>query len=410
MKKINKNQVSLMAASLIGIMSASAEPTGLLFGKLSGESVMDRAWSAATLYKDDDNQVLQEFALSGRLHLQSIYGESGGQSFNTSEYKDAGNNETVWGNDLEARRARLGFKSKWFQSWKFDGTFNVDVDGTDNANNDTYYKDLYELFVTYAPSDALNVAFGKTKVKFTREQETSSNNIITLERSLLSNTLFPGELTGAWVMGKGIAEFWSYELGVYGADRVREFSSFSNGVVVLGKVGYDYSSQSSLDSALASVHLMHNSEPGYVEPKSDEYTPSTSPNFENSIALTNEISHGRFGLVSDIMYGQGGGTQTNVMGISVTPSYFIAEGLQVVGRLQVASSSDIDGLRVSSRYERLPKDDKEKGDSYASAYLGLNYYLYGHKLKLMNGIEFSKMNGTGDYSGYTVMSGLRFSF
>jgi hypothetical protein len=35
--------------------------------------------------------------------------------------------------------------------------------------------------------------------------------------------------------------------------------------------------------------------------------------------------------------------------------------------------------------------------------------MYGHKLKLMNGVVFSQM-GDSDYSGYTYMSGLRFSF
>ena len=54
-------------------------------------------------------------------------------------------------------------------------------------------------------------------------------------------------------------------------------------------------------------------------------------------------------------------------------------------------------------------NDDESGNTYASAYLGLNYYLYGHKLKLMNGIEYSNMGG-GDYDGYTFLSGLRFSF
>jgi len=50
-----------------------------------------------------------------------------------------------------------------------------------------------------------------------------------------------------------------------------------------------------------------------------------------------------------------------------------------------------------------------KGNTYASAYAGLNYYIYGHKLKLMNGVEYSHLGG-GDYDGYTFLSGLRFSF
>jgi phosphate-selective porin OprO/OprP len=405
-------QCTLLATSLLGLVSANAEPTGLMFGKLTGETAFDRAWSAFTLYKNEDNPILQEFALQGRLQVQSIYGESDGDSFNTSDYKDAGNDETVWGNDIEARRARFGFKSKWFQSWKFEGQINVDVDGMDNTGDDTFYKDIYDLYVTYAPSDAMNISAGKTKVKFSREQEISSKEILTIERSLLSNTLFPGELTGIWANGKGIADHWLYEVGVYGNDRQREFTDLSGdnrGTLFLAKIGYDYAEQSGLDTAVASVHFMNNSEPNYKEPTPPDYTTGTSPNFKTSWAFTNDITQGRFGLTTEAMLASGDGSQSDVMGLTLIPSYYIGEGLQLVGRLQVATSEDPDDLRVPSRYERLVAGDDKKGNTYASAYVGLNYYIYGHKLKLMNGLEYSHMGG-GDYDGYTLMSGLRFSF
>jgi phosphate-selective porin OprO/OprP len=406
--------------------AANENATGLLVGKLVGETPMDQAWSAFNLYKDEANPILQEFSLQGRLQLQTIYGEAGGDSFNTSDYKDAGNDESVWGNDIEARRARIGFKSKWLQNWKFDGLINVDLDGKDGADSSdkNYYKDLYELFVSYAPADTFNVSAGKTKTRFSREQEISSNNILTIERSLLANTMFPGELTGIWTSGKGVQEYWLYELGVYGSDRQREFSTFDQGAIVLGKVGYDYSSQSGLDSAIASIHYMHNTEPGFREFSEDNFSPTASPLFTDSIALTNDINHGRYGLTTELLYGFGydgeyeqrgeikDKPQSDVFGITIIPSYFIADGLQLVGRLQIATSEDGDGLQVPSRYERLAKDGKDdagKGNTYVSTYLGLNYYMYGHKLKLMNGIEYSDMGG-GDYDGYTLMSGLRFSF
>jgi phosphate-selective porin OprO/OprP len=435
MQSMKSIQRTLLATSLLGSLAAQAgsetaatteapaspsTATGLLVGKFPGDTAWDRTWSAFTLYKDDSNPILQEFSLQGRLQVQSIYGESNDDSFNTSDYKDAGNDENVWGNDIEARRARFGFKSKWFQNWKFEGQINVDNDGQDNSGDNTFYKDIYDLFVTYAPSDALNISAGKTKVKFSREQEISSKEILTMERSLISNTLFPGELTGAWVSGKGIQEHWLYELGIYGSDRVREFSSFDQGVVVLGKIGYDYSAQAGLDTAVASIHYMHNSEPGFADLTDEEYKPSTSPSFTDSIALTNDITSGRFGLTTELLYGfgfegdaeQNGKSkpidQSDVLALSIIPSYYIAEGLQLVGRLQVATCSDPDDIQVPSRYERLAEGD-QKGNTYTSAYVGLNYYLYGHKLKLMNGVEYSTLGG-GDYDGYTFMSGLRFSF
>ena len=426
-------QRAMLATSLLGCISAQAGTTtetgtteataspstasGLLLGKLTGDTAWDQAWSAFTLYKDENNPILQEFALQGRYQAQWAAGES-----STEDYEQSGKGEFL-GSEVESRRARLGFKSKWFQNWKFEGQINVDADLEDNLNDTTFYKDIYDLYVTYAPSDALNVSVGKTKVKFTREQEISSKEILTIERSGLSNTLFPGELTGVWVNGKGIGEHWLYEAGIYGNDRSREFSQFEDGAIMLGKIGYDYSAQAGLDSAIVSLHYMYNSDPG-LQYSSASWSGSASPSFTNSIALTNDITHGRFGLTTDLMYGfgfDGNATQKgasvaidqpDVFGLTVIPSYFIADGLQLVGRVQVATSNGADGLKSPGRYDEaslLPSGGDAKGNSLVSTYLGLNYYIYGHKLKLMSGVEYTHLGG-GDYDGTTFYSGLRFSF
>jgi phosphate-selective porin OprO/OprP len=50
------------------------------------------------------------------------------------------------------------------------------------------------------------------------------------------------------------------------------------------------------------------------------------------------------------------------------------------------------------------------GETYHAGYLGANYYLYGHKLKLMTGVEFSHMDGGsdgGDFDGVTGLAGVR---
>ena len=94
------------------------------------------------------------------------------------------------------------------------------------------------------------------------------------------------------------------------------------------------------------------------------------------------------------------------------PSYFIGDGLQLVGRVQVATSNDPDGLKPPGRYEEaslLPTGGDAKGNTFVSTYLGLNYYIYGHKLKVMTGVEYTHLGG-GDYDGTTFYSGLRFSF
>ncbi len=433
MKTIHR---TLLAASLLACPAAHAgtQPptefapapstaTGLLLGKLTGETAFDKMWSAFTLYKDENNPILQEFSLQGRLQVQYADGHANGDHFDIQDYANSGKDENVWGDHLEARRAYLGFKSKWFQNWKVEGQIDVDTDGLDgNTGEHTLYKDIYDLYVTYAPTDAFNVSIGKQEIKFSREQEISSKEILTFERSHVTNILHPGNLTGAWVSGKGIDDHWLYELGIYGNDQVREFSNFDGGAIMLGKVGYDYSSQSGLDSAIASFRYLHNTQPGFKSSEIDpNYAAPTTPAFTDCIALSNDIVHGRFGFTTDVLYGFGyQGTaeqagvskslnQSDVFAINLIPSYFIADGLQVVGRLQYATSADPNGLSLPGRYEAMAPTTDKKGNSYASAYLGLNYYIYGHKLKLMNGIEYSHLGG-GDYDGYTFLSGMRFAF
>ncbi|MCX8497686.1 MAG: porin [Akkermansiaceae bacterium] len=440
---------AMLASSLLGCLSiqagtetlaaptSSSTATGLLVGKLVGETNFDRTWSAFTLYKDDTRPILQEFSLQGLLQAQYADGNSDNGHFDIRDFKDANaaNNQSVWGDHFEARRARIGFKSRWYQNWKFGSQ--IDADTTDGANK--IYRDIYELYLTYAPTDAMNVTVGKTELKFGRQQEILSKEILTLERSLVSNLLAPGELTGVMVNGKGIQDYWTYELGLYGTARARALTGYDAGTVTLGKIGYDYASQSGLDTALASVHFVHNSAPGFKETDSDNFYSNASPAFTDSIALNNDITMGRFGLITDILYGFGyQGTadqagvekslnQTDVLGVSVIPSYFIAKGLQLVGQLQWATSERAQpasgntpattNLALYSRYEKWAPSVIQNGDNYASAYIGLNYYLYSHKLKFMNGIQYSTMDGglakadqTTSYHGYTFLSGLRFYF
>ncbi len=437
MQTIPSIRRAILASSLLGCIPAfagnestvtpeTASPstaTGLLLGKFPGETTMDKIWSAATLYKDDNNPILQEFSLTGRLQVQYFDGHSNNGHFDMSDYKDANHNESVWGDQIEARRAYFGAKTRWFHDWKLEGQIDVDTDGLDGAGpGHTLYKDIYDLYLTYAPSDELNISIGKQEIKFAREEEISSKDILTFERSLINDTLFPGNLTGIWASGKGIRKHWLYEFGVYGNDRVREFSQFDAGALFMGKIGYNYSAQAKLDSAVVSIRYLHNTDPGFAAIQSDaNYSPPKSPAFTDAICLSNDITQGRFGLTTDLQYGfgytgsaeQGAKTvqlaQSDVIGFSIIPSYFIASGLQLVGRLECIASAEPNGVSLPSRYEASAPSTDKKGNTYSAAYLGLNYYIHGSKLKLMQGVEYSHLGG-GDYSGYMFLSGLRMYF
>ena len=49
------------------------------------------------------------------------------------------------------------------------------------------------------------------------------------------------------------------------------------------------------------------------------------------------------------------------------------------------------GLQPQRRYERTV--GLNNGELYQAGYAGLNYYIAGHRIKLMNGIEYANMSG-----------------
>ncbi len=367
-------------------------------------SLCDKIWGLATLYKDDNNPYIQEFSLQGRLQLQWASGDSDVGNFGTEDRPE----EVRWG-DIEVRRWRLGFKSKIARVFKLEGQIDVNPNfelepGANPDLGDGFYRDIYDIYLTYAPSDAFNLSVGKTKAKFfTHEYFTSSKEIIVFERSLLVNQLRPTELTGIWANGK--IDNFLYAVAAYGGDYKPEFSEFDAGAVFQGSLGYDFGSVFGTEKAIVRFDYQHST--------SDENSDAPAV-YEHAFSLNSNIEQGRFALYTDLIGGIGRGTTGDVYGAVVTPSYYIADSLQLVLRYQYAHGEN-DGLRLQSRYERLAPDlsDGGRGEEYNAVYMGLNYYICGHKLKLMGGVEYNNMDGGddgGDYDGWTALVGMRMFF
>lgn len=375
-------------------LTASAQPAHL--------SGYDKLWSHFTLYKDDNNPVLQEFALQGRLQLQAAWGDSDQGDYGSHDRPD----NVLWGSDTEVRRWRMGFKSKWFRQWKFEGQIDI------NPDIDPFYKQIYDLYITYAPSDAFNLSFGKYKANnFGVEQFTSSKEILTMERTLLANTLFAGELTGLRFSGK--KDNWIYALGVCSGDIDEEFNFYEEGIIFQASGGYDFHEKLGVEKALVKLDYQHSDDRrNGLNGTSRTYT---GGQYENAFSLNGHLEQERFGLYTDLMMADGYGTTGDVWGLTLIPSYYISDGVQIVARYQYANG-DNDGLRLQSRYERLAPEltDGGRGENYHAFYLGLNYYLYGHKLKLMTGAEYHTMDngndGGGEFDGWTGWAGMRMFF
>ncbi|MBC8127142.1 MAG: hypothetical protein H8M99_08380 [Gloeobacteraceae cyanobacterium ES-bin-144] len=382
----------------LGMCSAEtvSKATGILPGNLAEGSMVDRIWSVPVLYKNPENPYLQELSFQGQLQVQYAYGSDAAGQYGTAEVAD----DYTWGN-AEVRRFRVGMKALMFHSLKFQSLLDLYPDFSPQV-----YRGIAECYLAYSPCDAFTLGLGKTEVKFTREMEISSREILPFERSQLVNMFYCGELTGAWVSGKGIAGGWLYELGIYQNNITSEFSDFEGGVVTLAKVGYNYSKRSGLDFAQVELHYQHNSDPGYVGDK------GTSPCYANGFSLSNDLTKGRFSLATECFWGDGVNGRENVGGFTAMPCFFLMEKLQLVTTFQFATSSGDDGIPLPKRYELLvPGGKNMSGDAYFAGYAGLNYYIHGHKLKLMSGAKYSRMSGgEEDFSGWTWLAGVRMAF
>lgn len=390
-----------LCAGFPGCISAGDAPaTGLFVGKLAEGSDLDRIWSIPTLYRNPDNPVLQELAVLGQLQAQYAYGSDDSGNYGTKDLPDS----ATWG-DAEVRRMRLGLKANLFGRLSFLNLTDLYPDLSPRI-----YKRTPETYFTYSHNDAFHLSTGKTELKFNREQEYSSRDFLPFERTALGNMFYGGELAGIWACGKGISGGWLYELGAFSNERVDELSDFGGGAMILGKIGYNYTARTSLDLAEVKFQYLHNTDPGYAA----SATCLASPSYSDCVSLSNQIAEGPFGLTTEFLWGDGANGRPDVCGFMAMPTWSFSENLQWVSTLEIAGSSEDNGVILPSRYEALsPGVGDKSGDAYFAAYTGLNYYIYGQKLKLMSGVKYSYLDGGsggGDFNGWTWLAGVRMAF
>ena len=175
--------------------------------------------------------------------------------------------------------------------------------------------------------------------------------------------------------------------------------------VLQGGIGYDFASAFNVDKALVRLDYQGSSS------AQNSFGPGK---FHHALSLNSTCQKGRIGFYTDLLGGKGIGSQGDVWGVIFTPNWFMVEQkLQLVMRYQYAHG-DNNGLKLQTRYESLApeiQDTKGSGSDYNAAYLGLNWYLYGYRLRLMTGTEYSNMTGGAkSYSGWTFLTGLRLAF
>ena len=346
-------------------------------------SGFERLWSLATLYRNDAHPILQELKLRGRYHGQYHWLES--------EQGDT--------RDWEDRRSRFGFDARMFGK-KIE--LRLDAQSTDGF--DPWYGGLVDAFLKWKPSAAFSLTLGKQKPRLGyHDWLQSTNTQPTFERSQIFNQLRVDRAAGA--VAEGAIGRFTYDFGAYSNDVDREFGGFGGGASFGGGAGWDFKETLGLERADLRVHWLH----------SDHEAADTVLNrYDNLFSATFWVEHRRAGFVAEAFAGTG--TGADVAGFYLQPTYdLVPERVQLVGRYSFAHGDGPDSVAAQSRYEHTAPllTGGGRGETNHAAYLGLQFFLHGDALKLMTGAEYARLEGGGnggDFTGWTVFSGVRVSF
>jgi hypothetical protein len=258
---------------------------------------------------------------------------------------------------------------------------------------DPFYNGFTELWGQWSFSPEIALTIGQQKNRFTHDRNVSSRYLNYLERALLTN-MFNVDYTPAITL-QGKVKNTTYYTGFFtnatGQNMGEAFTEFDSGYSFLAAVYHDLGTAFGVENVTLYSSYLH----------SDANDNATNMNrFNDGISPALILTHGHFSLVNEVTAGFGSDSG-NAYGLNLQPSYFFNHYLQLAVRYQLAGSSRSGGLQPQRRYERAV--DLPAGDLYQAGYIGLNYYIAKHRLKLMTGLEYSAMNGESAWTASTML-------
>lgn len=362
---------------------AIATPFLLVSAHASAQSsdTFDQIWSHAEFFGDRSAKNYPALKLRGRYQ---------GQYYNVDGHDDGD------ADGFETRRLRLGLDAFITSNIRLGFDLNINSDGKEPAVDDIDY-----LALDWKLGSNTKLSVGKLRRKpLTREDSTSSNSILTVERSLASGAVAPSNLGGVYVSHK-LAD-WSLGAGVMtgGLDDDLELPDGDGGTAIQINIGRPLN-----ESTEWRIDYLFNE--GHAE--NDALEP-----FRHTLSLNSESQWGAFNFQSDVILAEsleeGPG---DLIGLVLMPSLAITSKLHGVFRYTYLRSSEDDGVRLSSRYERRVDNlGDERGKKYRALYLGANYLVYGNKLKVMLGLEHASMTrgAAPSFEATTLLSAFRVYF
>ncbi len=365
--------------ALAGSGTEAGDDTGTL---ADGAADLAPFWEAAVLVPPREGGLLRGLALTGRLHYDYVNLDS-----------NLGDGEFA-----EFRRLRSGFRAALPEGWELKGEIELDP-----GEADPLYDGLTEASLAWHPADTLTFKIGKQPAFFTLEGATSSNDLLTMERSNLANNLWFPQLfiPGATVESKANGRLLF--AGLYsGGGASPEFGDFDGSCFGLVKAERDLADHLRGDEAVLGLHAV------FQDPDADNTF--TRPNGQ-VYSLNFRFREKPWRFQGDLARSQGSGDQPDLCGMVLMPAYDLDESWQLVARATMLRSDASGGLRLARYENRITPD---RGDHFEEIYLGLNRYFNGHQLKWQMGVSYAKLHGLvpsgGDYEGWTCSSGIRLSW
>ena len=366
----------LMLTAALSVTQVTAQDKPAAAAKPGAEqSLKERFENLGLIYKDKKNPGLQELWVLGRYH--GHYHDNDG-----SHGQDSG---------FESRRVRLGFQATMFDR------LTVHAQAISGSDFEPAYNGFTELWLRWQFAESLNLTVGQQKHRFTHDRNVSSRYMSFMERSMFTNMMGLDYTPAVTLSGR--VDKLDYYAGVFsnsaGTDMWESFTELDSGSSFLAAVTYDLGHF--LGAETASFYG------GYLH--SEAHANATNlTRFDDALAGALIFTDGPAAFVAELTAGFGG-ARGDAIGLNLQPSYFLTDTLEVVGRYQIASSSQATGLSSQRRYERLA--GMGNGDSYQAVYLGLNHYIAGHRLKLLTGMEYARMN---QRDSFMVWAGIRMFF
>ncbi|MGE9270664.1 MAG: hypothetical protein ACQKBU_07660 [Verrucomicrobiales bacterium] len=369
---------------------------------------LDDIWSRAIVYEDESNPWIQQLAFMG------LY-EWGG-SWGTAEV-EGGNNVNI--DTTRTRRARLGARMKIFG--------NTEVEAIGEFAGDANYQRIERLKGRTRVLPNHYVEYGKFRPTFGIEQSKDPQELLTPERTLLSNMLMPASTLGVTFAQDCLP--WDWSLGWFSGDQDRYIPGFHGDGFLVANLAYESAERLDDGSAMRTRwHLdyiynldegdsrsipRYNVVGGTSANGSQQIT--SNPSFRHMVSTGVELEGERFGFESDFQLANG---DLNAWGMTLTPSYWAVPGtLRVVGRYHYADTDDAGGLVGGLGVGSDPFYDSSPvftGDEFHSFYLGANLHVYQNRMVLLNGLEYALMKdeagGGFETDAWIWHTGARVSF